>query len=438
MGDVTLHVWRGRCHRAALVRFASWMTVTSLGLCAFGASWTLWRRPGVFPPTDALFWATTGTVMLAWAAVAGAALGAVLRRPVLVSTFGLTPGVLLVTGGLTGRLVFPAAEAFFFAGPFTLGALWLFTTLRAARTLDRRDRLLALGLACLGSPLGVVQATARLPEPAGTTPSLTALPEEDPNRPELPSLVSLDADGSLSMPCGSARLSLAPVLRFDDASLDGFWPLRRTPVVEKLVEAPRLTGAQRRAHVRVTAVDGGVELEAATAVSREVAAHLSRFADVSFEGVRAPTLRFDATKDLTVPASTYDYPSGRPLHFAAWTGAELVVWRATSAEKGPFVELGRGPLTRGAPLGFTVLDGATPLCHLSFLDFTAQASTQRSPTAGEGVPVNAVQFGRYRDDGAPVGVILSLAATGIGSGFETTRHAEGVYRNRVHITAVTP
>jgi hypothetical protein len=433
-----LHARRGRCHRAALVRFASWMTVTSLGLCAFGASWTLWRRPGVFPLTDGLFWATTGTVLLAWGTVAGAAVGAVLRRPVLVLTFGLTPGVLLVTGGLTGRLVFPAAEAFFFAGPFTLGALWLFTTLRAARTLDRRDRFLALGLACLGSPLGVVQATARLPEPAGTTPSLTALPDEDASKPELPSSVSLDADGSLSMPCGRARLSLEPLLRFDDASLDGFWPLRRTPVVEKLLERPRLTGPQRRADVRVTAMDGGLELEAATSVSREMAAHLSRFADVSLAGIQSPALRFDAAGDLSFPASTYDYPSGRPLHFAAWTGAELVVWRATSAEKGPFVELARGPLSRGAPLGFTVLDGAVPLCHLSFLDFTAQASTQRSPTAGEGVPVNVVQFGRFRDDDARVGVILSLAATGIGSGFETTRHAEGVYRNRVRVVPVTP
>jgi hypothetical protein len=414
------------------------MTVTSLGLCAFGASWTLWRGPGVFPLTDGLFWATTGTVLLAWVAVAGAAVGAVLHRPVLVLTFGLTPGVLLVTGGLTGRLVFPAAEAFFFAGPFTLGALWLFTTLRAARTLSRRDRLVALALACLGSPLGVVQATARLPEPAGTTPSMTALPDEEATRTELPAWVSLDADGSLSMPCGHARLSLDPLLRFDDASLDGFWPLRRTPVVEKLLEAPRLKGPGRRADVRVTATDGGVALEAVTSLSREVAAHLSRFADVSLEGVRRPALRFDATGDLLFPASTYDYPSGRPVHFAAWTGAELVVWRATSAEKGPFLELARGPLTRSAPLGFAVLDGDTPLCHLTFLDFTAQASTQRSPTAGEGVPVNVVQFGRFRDDDARVGVILSLAATGIGSGFETTRHAEGVYRNRVRVVPVTP
>jgi hypothetical protein len=49
-----------------------------------------------------------------------------------------------------------------------------------------------------------------------------------------------------------------------------------------------------------------------------------------------------------------------------------------------------------------------------------------------------VQFGRFRDDDARVGVILSLAATGIGSGFETTRHAEGVYRNRVRVTGATP
>lgn len=408
------------------------MTVTSLTLCAAGASWTLWRRPGVFPISDGLFWATTATVLLAWLAVLVALGGALSSRPALVLGVGLVPGVMLVSGGLAGRFVFPAADSAFFGGPFTLGALWLFTTLRAYRTLPRRARLVALGVSVAASPLGVVQATARAPLPADTRPLLQALPETSSDE-----RLALD-DEALQFPCGAASLRLSPFLHFDDASEDGFWPLRRTPVVEKLVEAPSLTGPARRAALEVQPRDAGVFVDAATLVTRDVAAHLSRFADVSLAGLRTPRLRFDATGETVYPMSTYDYPSGRPVHFAAFTGDALVVWRATSAEKGPFVELGRGALGRDAPLGLTVLDGDAPQCHLTFLDFTAQASTQRSPTAGEGVPVNAVQFGRFFSDDAPVSLILSLAATGIGSGFETTRHAPGVYRNRIIIEPHEP
>jgi hypothetical protein len=340
---------------------------------------------------------------------------------------GLSPGVALLAGGLAGRLVFPAADAVFFAGPFALGGLWLVTTLRAYRTLGGRARWGALALSGLGAPLGVIQATARAPLPPDTRPLLTTLAEA----PMVPDGGLTDSDEPLRFPCGEAQLRLLPFVRFDDASVDGFWPLRRTPVVEKLVEAPALSGPSRRATLVVTDVDAGVLVEAATLVPRDVAAHLSRFTEVALSGLSAPGLRFDATGDTAYPATVYDYPRGRPVHFAAFTGDALRVWRATSAEKGPFIEVGRGPLGRGEPLGLTVLDGDEAQCHLTFLDFTAQASTQRSPTAGEGVPVNVVQFGRFASADAPVGLILSLAATGIGSGFETTQHAAGVYRNRI-------
>jgi hypothetical protein len=341
---------------------------------------------------------------------------------------------MLLSGGLAGRLRFPAADAVFFGGPFTLGGLWVFTTLRAYRALALRGRLVSFALSCLAAPLGVVHATARAPLPPGTRPLLEALPPPGPAGDG----GAVSSDEPLRFPCGVAQLRLLPFVRFDDASEDGFWPLRRTPVVEKLIEAPALSGPSRRASLEVTPVDGGVFVDAATLVPRDVAAHLSRFTEVSLTGLAAPGLRFDATGEQVYPATTYDYPLGRPVHFAAFTGDALVVWRATSAEKGPFVELGRGPLARGAPLALTVLDGNEAQCRLTFLDFTAQASAQRSPTAGEGVPVNVVQFGRFADDDGPVGLILSLAATGIGSGFETTQHAAGVYRNRLVLSGRAP
>jgi len=110
------------------------------------------------------------------------------------------------------------------------------------------------------------------------------------------------------------------------------------------------------------------------------------------------------------------------------------VVEATSAEKGPFRELGRGPLGRGDPLTLTLLDEGEARLQVVFVDWSAQLSAEASPSAGWGVPQNAVTFRRLGvDDNSPCEVELTLAATGVGRGFDSVAHAAGVYRNRVHI-----
>jgi hypothetical protein len=63
---------------------------------------------------------------------------------------------------------------------------------------------------------------------------------------------------------------------------------------------------------------------------------------------------------------------------------------------------------------------------LTFLDFATQAdTTSESPTSGEGVPLNVIQYGlggRPRRDS-------------IGAGLETIRHTAGTSRNRVILSA---
>ena len=136
------------------MRFASWMSVTSLTLSALGAQATLWRRVTVFPLSHPLWWATTGTVLFVWLFVGLALLGALRARPALTFFVAQAPGVMLMAGGLAGRFSFPRTDGSFFGAPFAVGVLWLVTTYRSYRALTRERRLMLLATSLLFAPLG--------------------------------------------------------------------------------------------------------------------------------------------------------------------------------------------------------------------------------------------------------------------------------------------
>ena len=110
---------------------------------------------------------------------------------------------------------------------------------------------------------------------------------------------------------------------------------------------------------------------------------------------------------------------------------------ASSGEKGPFHELASGPLKRGEPLTMTVFDDDHPVFRVTLEDFSAQADTQLSPTAGWGLPANGMHFSIESDDPSSVATIfISLAATSLGRGFDSVGHAPGVYRNRMKVEVI--
>jgi hypothetical protein len=112
------------------------------------------------------------------------------------------------------------------------------------------------------------------------------------------------------------------------------------------------------------------------------------------------------------------------------------VVEAASGEKGPFRELAAGPLARGAPLVVTLLDGDRPVCELELMDWAAQASVELSPTAGWGLPANAVEFERLGDSpGEAVALWVTLAGTSVGRGWDSVGHRAGVYRNWINVHA---
>ena len=70
----------------------------------------------------------------------------------------------------------------------------------------------------------------------------------------------------------------------------------------------------------------------------------------------------------------------------------FAVLQASSAEKGPYKELACGRLQRTDPLKLTMRDQGRDVLEVTWLDFAAQASTDLSPTAGYGLPMNAIEF----------------------------------------------
>src|SRR3954463_11588087 len=108
-----------------------------------------------------------------------------------------------------------------------------------------------------------------------------------------------------------------------------------------------------------------------------------------------------------------DYPFGRPARFAYVDEARRFrVVEASSGEKGPFHILAEGRLERSDPLEITLCDEGRAIGRLTLLDWSAQASTQLSPTAGWGFPENPIEFTLSGDEPpSPASLFITLAAT---------------------------
>lgn len=183
-------------------------------------------------------------------------------------------------------------------------------------------------------------------------------------------------------------------------------------------------------------MDGFVQLDAS------VHSHLNSYATVTVTGHSRLGLRFSPCPDAIIDFVHADYPFGAPGRFAYLdSSGEFRVVQAADAEKGPFTTLAAGRLERGAALTVTLVElGAgvpQPLAAIDLEDWSQQLSTALSPTAGFGVPQNAIEFGLTSASESSTGyVIWTLAATSVGRGWDTVTHAPGFYRNRMRVRFV--
>jgi hypothetical protein len=149
---------------------------------------------------------------------------------------------------------------------------------------------------------------------------------------------------------------------------------------------------------------------------------------------------FSPCPDKPIDVLPTDYPAGRPARFAYLDAAGIFhVVEASSGEKGPFHELASGKLPRDQALEITFLDTNRSIGSVVLADWSAQVSTDLSPTAGWGVPQNSIEFWLGGDNPrSNASLSISLACTSVGRGFDSVGHAAGVYRNRMTVRLLPP
>jgi hypothetical protein len=175
------------------------------------------------------------------------------------------------------------------------------------------------------------------------------------------------------------------------------------------------------------------ELTAYVPIAKDTFSHLNSFCIVEIRGHKKLSLAFSPCRARKFEVLPADYPIGGPARFAYVDKSEQFhVVEASSGEKGPFRTLATGPLRRDDALSILLFDSSQLIATVALSDWSKQASTDLSPTAGWGVPMNAIEFQRLGDNPeSPVSIWITLAATSVGRGWDTVGHRAGTYRNRM-------
>lgn len=358
---------------------------------ALSAGYFGWRAPHGFAPFSLLFFSNEGLPALV--ALGGvASIIVAIIRPAAIASAGLGLAGVWLGAAVTSFALFPSsAWRLALIAAASGGAMGLFSW----RVVGALRPAVALGL--VAGALGA--GAQRAPEPA--------------THPLGGTLGAKEAGSLVTLECGGLSLKIEPVLRFESCSDDRFWALW----ADRHCPAPSDFATQLRREGEVTVI------EAQTRLAAPVFSHLNSFTTVSISraGLRAAV--------AGGPAEPFSPETG-PRRFA-WLGGdgELHTSRSTRDEKGPFIELALAHLERQA-LVVVLSDDAGPACRVSFETWAAQASVEASPTAGWGVAQNGLEL-LEASDGSVAGLVLSLAATSIGRGWDTVGHAAGTYRNLV-------
>ena len=341
------------------------------------------------------------------------------------------------------------------------GSLWAI-----GRRSQATSKLKSLALVAIGSQIGAAVVFAQLPPLPGTHPFWTetssagafgeSVSRSNPGSFTMGADVMVHAvDGSINVRLSPLSLTVSPLLSFLSQSPDGCWTVL-SRALQRAGPEPRLAGissgeedgsrllfytfpGQGPARMKVARNPDGrsTVVEVMTRLDRPVYSHLNTYCDLEVRGHRRLALAFSPCPDAQVEVRHFDYPRGRPARFAYVDQARRFrVVEASSGEKGPFQVLAEGRLEPSDPLTITLCDEGRPVGRITLADWSAQVATQLSPTAGWGVPVNAIEFSLSPYDHSPSGpasIFITLAATSVGRGWDCVGHAAGTYRNRITI-----
>jgi hypothetical protein len=420
------------------------------GHVAGAVGWVL-LLPGGFPAGHARFWANRA-LPAAVAVVAVAALALLWRRRELWSDRAALAFVAFWTALASSWLwTFPSSR-------HRAGALFaavVVPQIAVALGAIVRARALRWGHAAAvvaGGLVGAAVPATQFAPPAATRPIDERVQDvrglDVAKTCELTPNVRVDADRGVVRVTGAVTVQVAPLLTFRSRSPDRGWTLfaRRR---DRAGPARRRTGMSAadgsvslgweqdgpmRLDVARGDVPGAATLTAWTHLPEPVYSHLNDWCRIDVSRIAAPQLVFSPCPDTPLAVGGASDVLGRRARRFAYLDADsqFRVVEAASLEKGPFRTVAAGPLGAGEPLEISLLDGARRVARIVFQDWARQADTTNlSPTAGWGVPANAIEFVAGEIGG--VSLHLSLAGTSIGRGWYSVGHAAGTYRNRMRI-----
>ena len=419
---------------------------------AVGALGWLWFMPHGFPVAHPRFWANDAVPIALLVVTVLALLAARRQRYAIVRVTLLALAVMWAASAVSGRVIFPISTQLRWLAPLGLAAAIAIAAFGPRLREVPWPKVMALIAVVLGATVGsMLPWLQRAPDPSthplnAPVPLLAALPRsEEPVQPRTRRIgIALvqPNDGQITIGQGRYVLYVQPLLSFVSRSPDRCWTslapreLRVGPRRRLLADEDVLRYADDgRSTLTVEARDAGIVIEATSELPQPVFSHLNSFCELQVAGHRKLSISFSPCPDAKIDVLPSDYPIGRPAR-CAYLGADGVfrVVEARSGEKGPFRELARGTLSRTEPLTITFHNDGLAFCTVTLDDFAAQASTDLSPTAGWGLPMNAIEFS-LSDAGStsPASVFVTLAGTSVGRGWDGVGHAAGVYRNRMTV-----
>ncbi len=368
---------------------------------------------------------------------------------------------------LAGKLFFPVSLARVWLLPLGVAAAMALAVVPPWRGARGWSWVLALFLCLCSGVAGAALVGAQRPPPSATRPlntdladltSTTARTEASPSGGIFldPKVMVQGSDGSINVRVGTLAISVQPLLKFLNGSVDGCWTIFADPE-DRAGPEPRLLSSRRDGkrgwaalydfrrqgpatlRVEAAAQPGTIAIEATSRLDRLIYSHLKSFCDFEVRGHRRLSLEFSPCPGFAIEVRPFDYPFGRPARFAFLDARKMFrIVEATSGEKGPFRTLAEGPLGSAEELTMTLCDEGRALARVVLADWSAQADTTLSPTAGWGVPVNAIEFSLAGDaPSSPASIFVTLAATSVGRGWDCVGHRPGTYRNRIRLEPAT-
>jgi hypothetical protein len=338
-----------------------------------------------------------------------------------------------------------------------IGSFGLIVTATVAWPRGRRAKAMRqpaiIAALLLGTGSGILVALAQRAPAASTRPRFAQL-DPAPAWTTQPDQAAIDQSGAVAafdpssaqidVACGATTVFIRPLLSFESRSPDRTWTLLAPPSnfgaqrqLRRVWQTAQASYARYaddgESSLLVTASSAGVAIDAQSQLPTAVYSHLNSYASLQFAASNVGAqIAFSPTGDNWFDIRPADYPSGRPSRMAnRYADGTFRVVEASDGEKGPFHTLGESRLASEAPLTIRVRTTAgdpTSECSFEFADWAAQASTALSPSAGWGVPQNSIQFFANPTQ-THVLILLTLADTGPGIGWDAVGHTAGGYRN---------